>query len=158
VILHHGLVAGLHAHPRPPASLRLRAWLRQADLDRQLAEGANPTTDALRAHRARQLTAPRYRRGLAIGLRNLVADACKPPLPHGSPLPPLNRQAVQDAREPLLRLARRLVESKNPCPRAVALASYLVCDLTSPAHAPSAGTVTDLAETALAAIDHQPLR
>jgi hypothetical protein len=157
VILRHGLVAGLHARPRTPTSLRLRAWLRQTDLDRQLAEGANPTTDPLRDLRARQITSPRYRRGLAIGLRNLVADACKPPLPHRSPVP-LNRPAVLDAREPLLELARRLVESKEPCPRAVALASYLVCDPTSPAHTPTTATVVDLAETALAAIDHQPLR
>jgi hypothetical protein len=56
-------------------------------------------------------------------------------------------------------LASRLVESENPCPRAVALASYLVCDPDSPAYtAATAASVADLAETALAVIDHQPLR
>lgn len=133
-------------------------WLRQADLDRQLAEGANPTTDALRGLRARQITTTRYRRGLASGLRHLVADADQPRVPRGSLAPPVNRSAVQAARDPLLRLAGRVVESKDPCPRAIALASYLVCDPGSPAYTPSAATVADLAETALAAIDHRPLR
>jgi hypothetical protein len=159
VVIHRGLVAGLHARPRTPASTWMQAWLRQRELDRQLAEGGNPTTNALCALRARQLTRRSHRRGLATGIRRLVAEACDPPLLRRPPVPPLNRQAVQAARGPLLRLASRLVESENPCPRAVALASYLVCDPDSPAYTAATGaTVADVAETALTAIDHQPLR
>jgi hypothetical protein len=136
----------------------MQAWLRSAELDRRLAEGTNPTTDPLRAMRARKLTSRRYRRGLAVGLRRLVAEACDGPLQR-SPGPPLNRHAVVDARDPLLTLSRRLVECENPCPRAVALASYLVCDPDSPAYwNPSGATVAELARTALASIEHEPLR
>jgi hypothetical protein len=159
VVIHRDLLAGLHARPRTPASTWIQAWLRQRELDRQLAEGGNPTTDALRALRARQLAGRRHRRALAAGLRGLVAEARDPPPLRRPPVPPLNRQAVQAARGPLLRLASRLVESENACPRAVALASYLVCDPDSPAYtAATAASVADLAETALAVIDHQPLR
>jgi hypothetical protein len=137
----------------------MRVWLRQADLDRRLAEGANPTTDPLRALRARQLTSRRYRRALARGLRGLVADACDPARLRAAPGPRVNRCAVLDARDPLLSLSRRLVECENPCPRAVALASYLMCDPDSPAYwSATRATVADLARAALAAIDHEPLR
>jgi hypothetical protein len=159
VVIHRDLLAGPHARPRTPASTWIHAWLRQRELDRYLAEGANPTTDALRALRARQLAGRRHRRALAAGLRGLVAEACDPPLLRRSPVPPLNREAVHAARDPLLRLARRLVQAENPCPRAVALASYLVCDPDSPAYTAATGaSVADLAETALTVIDHQPLR
>jgi hypothetical protein len=120
----------------------MRVWLRRPELDRRLAEGTNPATDPMRALRARQLTSRRYRRALARGLRSLVTDACKP-----------------DARDPLLSLSRRLVECENPSPRAVALASYLVCDPDSPAYwSPAGATVADLAQAALVAVDHEPLR
>lgn len=160
MVIHRLFVAPLDARPGTPASTWVRTWLRQAELDRQLAEGANPTTDRLRGVRARQLTARRHRRGLAIGLRRVVADACDPPPLRTPPGPRVNRDAVRAAHDPLLRLASRIAESENPSPRAVALASYLVCNPGSPAYtATTTGpTVADLAETALAVIDHQPLR
>jgi hypothetical protein len=136
----------------------MQVWLRRAELDRRLAEGTNPTTEPLRSVRARQLTSRRYRRALAVGLRRLVAEACDPVELHRSPGPPLNRHAVVNARDPLLTLSRRLVECENPCPRAVALASYLVCDPDSPAYwSPTGATVAELARTALAVIEHEPL-
>lgn len=116
-------------------------------------------TDPLRALRARQLTGRRYRRALARGLRSLVADACDPTPLRAAPGPRVDRYAVLDARDPLLSLSRRLVECENPCPRAVALANYLMCDPDSPAYWSATGaTVADLAHAALAAIDHEPLR
>jgi len=158
LVLHRGLVPGVRVRPTA-AWLWTHAWLRRAELDRRLAEGANPTTDPLRAARARQLTSRRYRRGLARGLRRLVADAYHPTPVRPAPVPPVNHPAVQDARDPLLTLSRRLAECENPGPRAVALASYLVCDFDSPAYSSATGaTVADLAHAALAAIDHEPLR
>ena len=132
----------------------MHVWLRRGELDRRLAEGTNPTTDPLRALRARQLTSRRYRRALAVGLRRLVADAYEPTPRRPAPALPVNHRAVQDARSPLLTLSRRLVECERPCPRAVALASYLLCDPDSPAYwSPAGATVADLAQTALAVID-----
>jgi hypothetical protein len=158
-VLHRGLVADVRVRPRTTAWLWMRVWLRRVELDRRLAEGANPTTDPLRALRACQLTSRRYRRALARGLRSLVADACDPAPLRAAPGPRVNRYAVLDARDPLLSLSRRLVECENPCPRAVALASYIVCDPDSPTYWSATGaTVADLAHAALAAIDHEPLR
>jgi hypothetical protein len=108
--------------------LQVHAWLRRTELDRRLAEGTNPTTDPLRAIRARQLERRRYRRALSAGLRRLVAEGCATGPLRPIVVPPVNREAVREAREPLLSLARKLVESEHPCPRAVALASYLVCN------------------------------
>jgi hypothetical protein len=137
----------------------MHVWLRRAELDRRLAEGTNPTTDPFRALRARQLTNRRYRRALARGLRRMVADAHAPEPHYPAPAVPVDHRAVQDARDQLLALSRRLVECERPCPRAVALASYLVCDPDSPAYWSSTGaTVADLAHTALTVIDHEPLR
>jgi hypothetical protein len=159
LVLHRGLVGGVRVRPTTAAWLWMRVWLRRPELDRRLAEGTNPATDPLRALRARQLTSRRYRRALARGLRSLVTDACKPAPLRPAPGPPLNRCAVLDARDPLLSLSRRLVECENPSPRAVALASYLVCDPDSPAYwSPAGATVADLAQAALVAVDHEPLR
>jgi len=139
--------------------LHIHAWLRRAELDRRLAEGTNPTTDPLRAMRARQLGSRRYRRALSAGLRRLVAEGCATDAAWRVAVPPVNRDAVRDAREPLLSLARKLVECERPCPRAVALASFLVCDPASPAYwEPTGATLADLASAALGAIEHQPLR
>ena len=139
--------------------LRMHVWLQRTELDRRLAEGTNPTTDPLRAMRARQLGSRRCRRALSAGLRRLAAEGCATDPAWRFPFPPVNRAAVRDAREPLLALANRLVESERPCPRAVALASYLVCDPASPVYREPAGvTVADLASAALGTIDDQPLR
>jgi hypothetical protein len=139
--------------------LWMHAWLARTELDRRLAEGTNPTTDPLRAMRARQLGSRRYRRALSAGLRRLAAEGCATGPGRRIAVPPVNRDAVREAREPLLLLARKLLESEHPCPRAVALASYLVCDPQSPAYwEPTGVTVADLAAAALGTIDDQPLR
>jgi hypothetical protein len=139
--------------------LWMHAWLARTELDRRLAEGTNPTTDPLRAMRARQLGSRRYRRALSAGLRRLAAEGCATGPGRRIAVPPVNRDAVREAREPLLSLARKLLESEHPCPRAVALASYLVCDAQSPAYwEPTGVTVADLAAAALGTIDDQPLR
>jgi hypothetical protein len=139
--------------------LWMHAWLARTELDRRLAEGTNPTTDPLRAMRARQLGSRRYRRALSAGLRRLAAEGCATGPGRRIAVPPVNRDAVREAREPLLSLARKLLESEHPCPRAVAPASYLVCDPQSPAYwEPTGVTVADLAAAALGTIDDQPLR
>jgi hypothetical protein len=139
--------------------LWMHAWLARTELDRRLAEGTNPTTDPLRAMRARQLGSRRYRRALSAGLRRLAAEGCATGPGRRIAVPPVNRDAVREAREPLLSLARKLLESEHPCPRAVALASYLVCDPQSPAYwEPTGATLADLAAAALGTIDDQPLR
>ena len=114
-------------------SLAVRVWWFRTRLDRDLAEGANPTTDAARGLRARQLSSRRGRHVLAAGLRGLVTRARQPAR---SPwvVAVLDRRQVLEASELLLLLAARLEDAEEPCPRAAALASFLVCDPFSPAN------------------------
>lgn len=148
--------------------LAAKVWFRRPILDRELAEGADPDAVPARAVRARQLLSRRYR--LASGLHLLVAEAHRPPDPVCPPLMPLNRRQVAEARAPLLLLADRLVELEEPCPRAVALASFLVQDPYSPARfavhdsdlpmfsSLNGATTAQLARAALAIDRRRPLR
>jgi hypothetical protein len=155
--------------PGRALSLALRVWLCRTGLDRELAEGANPITDAARGLRARQLSSRRSRRHLAAGLRCVVKQALEPARSPWVVTVPLNRREVQEASEVLLLLADRLEDAQEPCPRAVALASFLISDPCSPASllfddsadplsSSDRATVAQLARAALEAIDQQPLR
>ena len=155
-----------HARPRA-LSLAVRVWWCRVSLDRDLALGANPTTDAPRELRARQLSNRRYRRHLAASLRWLVRQARQPARSASVTAVPPNRGQVQEASELLLMLATRLEDANEPCPRGVALASFLVSDPLSPANVLSAddplrsrrqATTAQLARAALEAIDQRPLR
>lgn len=119
--------------------------------------------------RARQLSGRRCRGRLAAGLGWLAAEARRPaPSPRVVAVP-LNRREVEAASELLLLLAGRLHDAEEPCPRAVALASFLLCDPYSPAHrllgesddplkSSDRITTAQLARAALEAIDNRPLR
>jgi hypothetical protein len=156
--------------PGRALSLAVRVWFGRAGLDRELAEGANPNTDAARWLRARQLSSHRCRRDLAGGLRWLVRQAHQPTRSVWVVVAPLNRGQVEEASELLLMLAARLEEIEEPCPRAVALASFLVHDPSSPASSlfddpggslspgGNGATTAQLARAALEAIDQRPLR
>jgi hypothetical protein len=168
-------VAPRHLHtidgdsPGRALSLRLRVWLNRAGLDRELAEGANPTTDPARGLRAEQLVAVRTRRVLAAALRRIVRQAHEPPRTPWTVTVGLNRREVIDATELLLALANRLEQVPHACPRAVALASFLVSDPVSPANGvlrdsydrvaiEAHATTAQLARAALDAIETRPLR
>jgi hypothetical protein len=151
---------------RRALSLAVRVWLCRVDLDRDLAIGANPTTDAARGLRARQLSSRRCRGHLAVSLRWLVTQARQPARSASLAAVPPNRWQVRQAGE-LLLLASRLEDVEEPCPRAVALASFLVSDPLSPANLLSDdsddpfgmrhATTAELARVALDAIDQRPL-
>jgi hypothetical protein len=147
----------------------MQVWLGRDRLDRELAEGANPDTDPARRLRARQLSSPRGRRHAAARLRWLAAEARRPTHSIWAVVVPLNHRQLEEARESLLMLADRLEHAREPCPRALGLASFLIHDPFSPAFVtfedswpPSSGgngaTVTGHARAALEAIDQQPLR
>jgi hypothetical protein len=154
---------------RRALSLALRVWWCRISLDRELASGANPTTDATRGLRARQLSNRRYRGHLAASLRWLVWQARQPTRSVSVAAVPPSRSHVQEADELLLMLAARLEDAEEPCPRAVALASFLVSDPMSPANrladdsddplsSRDQATTAQLARAALEAIDQRPLR
>ena len=153
---------------RRALSLAVRVWFCRVDLDRDLAIGANPTTDAARGLRARQLSSRRCRGHLAASLRWLVRQARQPAQSASLAAVPPNRWQVREAGVLLLLLARRLEDVEEPCPRAVALASFLVSDPLSPANLLADdsddpfrtrhATTAELARVALDAIDQRPLR
>jgi len=133
-------------------ALRLRVWARSLEFDRRLAEGVRPGCSPELNLRARQLLTGRSRRSLAGALRSAVDAAARPPEPFG-PQMPLSAMGVLEAAEPLGVLARDLVAAPDPPVRGVALASFLVCDPTSPLHNRHARvTVREIAERAHSAL------
>jgi hypothetical protein len=168
-VAYRGLDAVGGDSPGRALGLAVRVWLCRTRLDRELAEGANPTTDAARGLRAQQLSSRRSRRHLAAGLRWLVKRAHQPTRSPWDATVPVNRVQVHEARELLLMLATRLDEPGVPNPRAVALASFLLTDPWSPAsllfddsdgplNSSYRATTAQLARAALEAIDQRPLR
>jgi hypothetical protein len=149
-------------------ALAVRVWLCRIDLDRDLAQGANPTTDPARGLRAQQLLERRHRRRLAACLRWLVDQARRPQRSPWAVAVPSDRRQVAEAGDLLLVLADRLEDVEDPCPRSAALASFLVSDPLSPVHllsdesdrleANGHATTAQLARAALEAIDDRPLR
>jgi len=109
--------------------VRLRAAWAREDLDRRLAEGADPDTDALLHTRAELLVTPASRAALAAGLERAVAAADEPGVALSSAAP-VRRGPVRGARHELMGLAGELRHMPDPRPRGVAMAERL---LTEPA-------------------------
>lgn len=125
---------------------RLRPWHRTlaralaARLDRQLAEGARPETNAFLAARAMVLTSMAYRRALAASLRRLLVASVSPQtrprlaVARSSagvarqPYVPLRRDRIARSASGLAGLAGFLAE-QGPVPaRGVAMVSQLLAD------------------------------
>jgi hypothetical protein len=112
-------------------ALALKARLRHTALDRELASSADPTTSALLAVRARQLTDARTRDGIATSILNVIATADNAAARFSASVP-VRWDAVLAAREPLTALAERLRSAGPVWAHGVALASQLILDADSP--------------------------
>lgn len=110
-----------------------RVWLRRGSLDRSLAAGADPGTSPELAHRARQVTSPRFRAGLAASIRNLL-DAAEEPRRGLSSAVPVQRYEILSERELLLELAADLESRDQLQPRGVALIEQLLTNGDSPVY------------------------
>jgi hypothetical protein len=123
----------LHLHPRREGALLdyVRARWAGADLDRRLAEGADPHGDRLLKLRAARLVTPASRALVANGLERVVASVDKPKSPL-SAAAPVRRRPVRDARHDLMTLADDLRRMAAPNPRGVAMAERLITDPGSP--------------------------
>jgi hypothetical protein len=135
--------------------LRLRVWASSLALDCRLAEGARPTSSPELALRAQQLAAARSRRQLSSALSAAVDTATRP---HRlwTARPPIATTGVRQAAESLERLAQDLRTISDPPVRSLALASFLMCDPTSPLynrHSPI--TVREIAQRARSALLRQ---
>ncbi|HTQ91205.1 MAG TPA: hypothetical protein VMK84_17105 [Streptosporangiaceae bacterium] len=119
---------------------RLLARCRAPSLDRQLADGVRPETDAVLAARAMVLTSVRYRRDLAASLRRMLAASTAPqarPRPMAAsrsagvarqPHVPLRRDRIAGSASELDELARFLAGPSPLAARGVAMVSQLLAD------------------------------
>jgi hypothetical protein len=110
--------------------MRLRTGWAREDLDRRLAEGADPSTDPLLEARARHLVAPACRATLAAGLERVVATADESAAALSSAAP-VRRGPVRGARHELMGLAGELRHMPEPRPRGVAMAERLLTEPSS---------------------------
>jgi hypothetical protein len=103
------------------------------ELDRRLADGADPLASPSLARRAAILLKQRTRRRLAGGVEKAVLEA-EDPRPHSpvSAAIPVQRRAVLNARSELLLLAAALRTAPDPQPRGIAAVSVLLSDGAGP--------------------------
>ena len=128
---------GPAAPARETFAVRWRARLRRAELDRSLAEGADPLTSPELRWRAQQLVSDRSRRRLATEIERAVEAAKTRPWLGGSAASP-NRAEIWRCRELLQALANDLREAEPVALRGVALTAQLLHDGCSPLYAPYA--------------------
>jgi hypothetical protein len=111
--------------------LRLHVLVLHSRLDRALAGGADPASQAALGLRAAQLLRPRYRRRLAASVERLVDDLdANRGWWLSAAIPYLHDQGAE-ARGTLLSLAFALRASERVQPRGVAMVDKLVRDPTS---------------------------
>jgi hypothetical protein len=106
-------------------------WLRKGALDRSLAAGADPAASPELARRARQLTSPRFRAGLATSLRNVVETAERRPGAFTAAIP-VRREQVRAQRRLILDLADDLESGDEIRPGGIVMVERLLEEGASP--------------------------
>ena len=122
-------------HETSPSSfvVWLRCRLQRRTIDRELADGADPSSNACRHRRACELTAESERSKLATSIDRLLARAAVPP---SLTIAPVNWRGVRVSTSRLKRLAQRLRGSADVTPQGVARAEILLTDAGSPLYMP----------------------
>ena len=141
-----------HAPRSDSLGSRARAWVHQFELDRQLADGADPASSpALRA-RAHQLLSAHFRRELIAQLGGVLAKAEHPPHWRSLSLP-VCAEEVRTARQSLEALHQALQDPAVPSVQGVALAACLINDPHGPVYQRRHDiAVADLVEVTIAAL------
>jgi len=116
--------------------LELNATWHSITLDRKLADGVDPQTNAVLALRAHKLTAPRGRRRIADGLAGALRRATEPTVGFTAALRP-HASELLEARTEVTALACRLRGSDPVTAQGVAMLGVLLTDATSPLYQPS---------------------
>jgi hypothetical protein len=117
--------------------LALMASWCAAELDRQLAAGASPMTNALLAIRGQRLTSRRYRARVTAGLTRAVRDAEEPrTLGFSAAVGPHECEVIA-ARTVFATLERRLRAPEPVSAEGVARLESLLTDGTSPLYRPA---------------------
>jgi hypothetical protein len=134
VLLVEGPGDGAASVARCGLPTRLLARLRSHELDRRLAAGASPDSEALLSLRARELESVPVRRRLAAGYRLRLSASRRSPHPADRSIP-LARVEIRRCGALVEQLAT-LLESGTPAdPRGVARASLLLTEGNSPLYA-----------------------
>jgi hypothetical protein len=120
----------------PSLTTRLRARARRMELDRALAEGADPAASPLLAARAAQLVARANRYRLAAALEHLALTADAPLRPwRAAP----RRAAVVANRRDLMELAGTLRRGGLLYARGIAILELVLIDGSGPAYSDTRG-------------------
>jgi hypothetical protein len=132
-------------------AVRIRTRLGRAQLDGELANGADPASSAELALRAEQLSSPGERARIANGLVEALGDARR-----GEPmtlrLRP-QREVVRYAADDILALVLRLRDDRPVGIAGVAAAARLVDDRRGPMYRHDAGDLHDAVRSAQSAMD-----
>jgi hypothetical protein len=119
-----------------PIRATLKVWLHGWELDRRLAAGCSPETDAALAMRAHRITSRRGRRRVADGLARALSTI-EPGRPVLTAAARPNLEEVRAARSLLASLERRLRADEQIAPRGAAMLGLLVSDCMSPLYQPA---------------------
>jgi hypothetical protein len=120
----------------PSLMTRLRARARRLELDRALAEGADPASSPLLAARAAQLVARANRYRLAAALEHLALTADAPLRPWRTAP---RRSAVGANRSELIELAATLRQGGLLYARGIAILELVLIDGSGPAYSDTRG-------------------
>jgi len=142
----HGIdVAGFRGRPKwdnttrllaPRLTTRIRARLRRLELDRALADGADPAASPLLAARAAQLVTPASRRRLAGSLERVISTV---DAPRGRVRTPPLRGALRCNRDALAEAAATLRDDGLLYARGVAVLETVLIDGSGPAYTDPTG-------------------
>jgi hypothetical protein len=138
-----------HAWDRPRPLLWLHVVAQRRRLDRMLATGHSPATDARLAMRARQLVQPSARARLAAALHDAARSIDEPRLVRfQAPAVPVDAPSVRACANELRDLAHAVTDP-HPRVRGVLLARDLLTDTTGPLY--TGGTAGQLRSRLLTA-------
>lgn len=126
--------------PRDTYLTRLRVRLRRDGLDRRIAAGEDPLSDADLGRRAAQLAEADTRRRIAATIDRVIDDAAGPPVPFSSKVP-LARDAIVTCAPRLCQIAGRLEGNGAVAARGIAQAAMLVREGDSPLYSPQISDV-----------------
>ena len=135
----------------PSLALRFRTRLARAQLDTELAYGADASGNAELAHRAEQLSSAAERARIANVLVETLGDARR-----GEPMTPRarpQRAVVRDAADEIVALVLRLRDDRPAGIAGLAAAARLADDRRGPMYRDDAGDLHNEIRSALPALD-----
>ena len=130
-----------HVSGSDPLGSRAWAWFHQFELDRQLADGADPAGSLALQARGHQLVGAHFRRQLVAQLDCALAKAERPPHWHSVSLP-VQAAEIGAAGEALAELRQTLQDPELASVRGIALAACLITDRNGPLYHCSARRAT----------------